>query len=328
LLNTCPDPDKWPAVRRLLQSDSEWVRSAAAASLEFDVSPESTRLLLKAAGDDFRTVRIRAAAALLGRDLSRFGDAKRNAFEAARAEYWNSLVIWPDRWSTYFNQGIYFDRTGEPEKALAAYRKAMELRDDVVPPILNASMVYARAGDSTNAYVLLQKAHEIEPESAQVNFNMALIEAEFGRQEECEKHLRAALKVAPNMAQAAYNLGILLCQQNKEEGYEWLRKAVLQAPENWDYLYSYHYFLEQNNRESEIEDVLKAVVASGRAPAKAYFALVGEYQSRGALGEAAETCRKASLAKHLPKDAREYAAKMEQALRMVMEQQSATKNAE
>lgn len=328
LLNQCPDSAKWPAIRRQLNSESEWVRSAAAASLEFDESPETTRLLLKATGDDFRTVRIRAAAALLGRNLARYGDKGRKAFEAARDEYWNSLEIWPDRWSTYFNQGVYFDRTGEPEKALAAYRKAMELRDDVVPPLLNASMVYARAGDSTNAYELLKQAYEIEPGSPQVNFNMALIEAEFGQLDECEKHLRAALKAQPHMASAAYNLGVLLCQQNKEEGYEWLRKAVLQAPENWNYLYSYHYFLEQNNRASEIEDVLKAVVASGRAPAKAYFALVAEYQSRGALAEAAEICHKASQAKHLPEKAQEYAAQMEQALRMAVAQQSSTKNTE
>jgi len=325
LLNQCPDAEKWPAVRRQLNSKSEWVRSAAAASLEFDESMETTKLLLKAAGDDFLTVRIRAAAALLGRDLARYGDKAHQAFEAARAEYWNSLVIWPDRWSTYFNQGVYFDRTGEPDKALAAYRKAMQLRDDVVPPILNASMVYARTGDSTNAYELLKQAYQIEPASPQVNFNMALIEAEFGKLDECEKHLRAALKAAPNMASAAYNLGVLLCQQNKEEGYEWLRKAVLLAPENWDYLYSYHYFLEQNNRQAEIGDTLKAVVASGRASARAYFALAAMYESEGDYTEAAEIYRKASVAKHLPERAQQYASKMEEALRMAMEQESAPK---
>lgn len=320
LLNNCPDPDKWTAIRKQLVSASEWVRSAAALSLEYDLSPESTPLLLKAAGDEFRTVRIRAAASLIGRNLESFSDEDRKAFEAAHAEYWNSLVIWPDRWSTHYNQGIYFDRLGESEKALSAYEKSMELRDDVIQPMINASMVHARSGDSTNAYELLKKAHAVEPESPQVNFNMALIEAEFGMLEECEKHLRVVLRVQPDMAQAAYNLGVLLCQQNKAEGYEWLHNAARLVPENWDYLASHLYFLDRDGRNAEIEAALKEAIATGRAPAQAYFTLAGNYQNEGSLAAAAEIYHKAMFAKQLDMDAKRYATRMEQVIRTMMEQ--------
>ncbi len=314
LLINCPHPEKWSAIRKQLGSESEWVRSAAAASLQYDTSPKTTQLLLNAAADKFRTVRIRAASALLMRNLSDYTEAERQAYETAHAEYWESLIIWPDRWSTHYNQGLYHDRKGEVALSLAAYHKAMELRDDVTQPMINASMVYARSGNNTNAYELLQKALKVEPESSIVHFNLALLEAELGQIETCEMHLRAALKSDPQMAQAAYNLGVLLCQKKDPEGFQWLEIAAKLVPENWNNLSSYLFFLSQAQRSDEIESALKAAVASGRAAPETYFTLAGNYQREGRLAEAIEIYKKAKLAKHLPMAAKRYAAQMQKQL--------------
>ena len=315
LLGTCPSPDKWPAIREQLGSTNAWVRSAAAAALQYDPSPESTELLLKAAADRFRTVRIRAAASLLGRDLSGYSGQQRKAYEKAHSEYWNSLVIWPDRWSTHYNQGIYFDRLNQPQKAIKAYEKAMELRGDVIQPMLNCSMDYARTGNSTNAYALLKKAVATQPKSPLANFNLALIEAELGKLDDCETHLRAALDTDPNMARAAYNLGVLLCRAGKEEGFQWLETATRLDPANWDYLSSLIFFLQRDGRAPEAEAALKQAVAGGYAPPEAYFALVNDYMNAGRVDEALEICRKAKTAPRLPPDARRYAAQLEQQIK-------------
>ncbi len=315
LLANCPLPDKWPAIRKQLADGNEWVRSAAATSLMYDTSTETTQALLQAAMDRFRTVRIRAAASLLGRNLAGYSTAQREAYEKAHAEYWNSLVIWPDRWSTHYNQGIYFDHIGDAGKALAAYTKSITMRNDVVQPLINASMVHARAGNSTNAYELLQKALKIEPASPMVNFNIALLDAEFGKLDEAETHLRAALAADPQMAQAAYNLGVLLMRANKHEGFDWLGKAARLVPENWNYTSSYLYFLNQAGRTAETEPLLIEIIGTGRASAEAYFTLASNYQRDGRIDEATETYRKAKLDPRLPMDAKRHAAQLEQQLR-------------
>lgn len=315
LLNNCPYPEKWPALRKQMDNDHEWVRAAAAASLQYDSTPSATELLLKATSDRFRTVRIRAAGALLGRNLAASSEEQREAYDKAHAEYWNTLVIWPDRWSTHYNQGIYFDRTGKPEKALAAYEKSMELRNDVIQPMINASMVHARSGNSEAAYDMLKKALEIEPGNAMVNFNIALLDAEFNKLEEAEKHLKAALKADPEMPQAAYNLGVLLCRKNDQEGFKWLEAAVRIVPENWTYTSSLIYFLQQAGRAAETEQVLRQVIASGRPSAEAYFTLANTYRQEGRIQEAREILKKAKLDKRLPMDAKSYAARLEQQLR-------------
>jgi tetratricopeptide (TPR) repeat protein len=280
--------------------------------LQYDQTASATKGLLKACTDPFRTVRIRAAGALLGRDLSSASKEEQAAYEKAKAEYWNSLVIWPDRWSSHYNQGIYFDRLGEPEKALAAYQKSMELREDALQPKINASMDYARLGQSTNAYKVLQEAFHLEPKNPLVLFNLALLEAEFKNIDATEKYLRAALEAAPDMAQAAYNLGVLLCRKSDNEGFEWLKKATQLAPENWDYLSVRLFFLEQANRVVDMESALKEAIDSGHAPAEAYFTLIGNYLKSGQKSAALQICKKAKMAPHLPPDARRYAAQIEQ----------------
>ncbi|MEA2068425.1 MAG: ammonia-forming cytochrome c nitrite reductase subunit c552, partial [Verrucomicrobiota bacterium] len=315
LLNNCPQPEKWPAVRKQLENKHEWVRATAAASLQYSHEQETTEGLLKATTDRYRTVRIRAAGALLDRNLSGYSAEERDAYEKAHVEYWNSLIIFPDRWSTHYNQGIYFDRTGEPEKSLSAYEKSMELRNDVIQPMINASMVHARTGNSTNAYEMLKKAIEVEPENPMVNFNMALLDAEFNQLDEAETHLRTALETDPQMAQAAYNLGVLLARKNSDEGFQWLESAAKLVPENWNYTSSYLFFLQQAGRTAESEFVLLEIIDTGRASAEAYFTLAGNYQREGRIAEAIEIYKKAKLDKRLPMDAKRHAAQQEKQLR-------------
>ncbi|VGO23292.1 hypothetical protein SCARR_05399 [Pontiella sulfatireligans] len=315
LLNNCPHTEKWPAIRKQLENKHEWVRATAAASLQYCLAPETTKGLLKATSDRYRTVRIRAAGALLDRDLSGYSKEEQAAYEKAHAEYWNSLIIFPDRWSSHYNQGIYHDRMGDPEKSLAAYEKSMELRNDVIQPLINASMVHARSGNSTNAYEMLQKALTIEPENPMVNFNIALLDAEFGKLDEAEKHLRATLKTDPQMAQAAYNLGVLLARDNKPEGFQWLESAAVLVPGNWNYTSSYLYFLSQAGRAAETESVLQKVIETGNATPETYFMLANNYQREGRIAEAIETYKKAKLNPNLPMEAKRAAAQQEQQLR-------------
>ncbi|MEI6892850.1 MAG: ammonia-forming cytochrome c nitrite reductase subunit c552 [Pontiella sp.] len=315
LLNNCPFPEKWPTIRKLLEHKHEWVRATAAASLQYSTDLETTQGLLKACSDRYRTVRIRAAGALLARNLAGYSKEEQVIYEKAHAEYWNSLIIFPDRWSTHYNQGIYYDRIGKPEESLAAYNQSLKLRDDVIQPMINASMVHARAGDSTNAYAMLERALKVEPKSALVNFNLALLDAEFGNNATAETHLKAALEADPAMPQAAYNLGILLARKNNNEGFQWLEKAALLVPENWTYTSTYIFFLQQNGRAAEAEPMLLRIIDTGRASAEAYFNLAGGMEREGRISEAMAIYKKAKLDERLPMDAKRYASNQERRLR-------------
>src|SRR5208283_5005673 len=61
LLANCPSDDKWPVLRKLTTDHSPLVRASAAEALGERPDPANTAVLAKAAGDDYRLVRVRAA---------------------------------------------------------------------------------------------------------------------------------------------------------------------------------------------------------------------------------------------------------------------------
>ena len=64
LLANCPSDDKWPVLRKLAADPSPLVRASVAEALGERLDQPNTAALVKAAGDDYRLVRVRAATAL------------------------------------------------------------------------------------------------------------------------------------------------------------------------------------------------------------------------------------------------------------------------
>ena len=64
LLAECPADDKWPVLRNLMTDPSPLVRASVAEALGQRLDQPNTAALLKATGDDYRLVRVRAATAL------------------------------------------------------------------------------------------------------------------------------------------------------------------------------------------------------------------------------------------------------------------------
>ncbi len=307
LLGACDDARLWPVLRQQLRSPSPYVRGAAAAGLGRDPDPATTSLLAAAARDDYRLVRIRAAEALLARPRAGLSAADQAAFAAADREARAALTVWPDRWQSHYNLGLYHERLAAPDAALAAYRKAMDLRPDAVPPLVNAAGLEARMSRPTEALALLRRAHDLEPDSAPVCFNLALAEAEQGDTARAETLLRAALKADPRMAQAAFNLGVLLCQQQRADGLEWCRYAAERDPSQPRYGYTYAFFLHQRG----VVDKAVAALQRGIAASPGYgdnWLLLGQiHEEQGRRDEALRLYREAAGNAALPADARRAA---------------------
>ena len=81
------DPRVVPALLKAIKDPSPLVRSAAATALQNVPTEESVLALVEAAGDDYRLVRIRAAAALAGYKNLPLNDADKKKVEAANKEY-------------------------------------------------------------------------------------------------------------------------------------------------------------------------------------------------------------------------------------------------
>ena len=281
------DPKVGPALLKAINDSSPLVRSAAAMALQNVPTKEAVEALVQATGDDYRLVRVRAAATLAGyRNLPLSNDDK-NKVEDAAKEYLASILSRPDQWDSHYNLGNYYLDRGDYKQAIASYDTALKMEPRSVLTMVNEAMAYARMGENQKASETLQEALTIAPDNAAANFNMGLLKAgehDFGA---AERHLRAALKTDPQMAQAAYNLCVILSKDRLDEAADLCKKAAEIHPDVPRYAFTLAYYQKQKGNLFEAARVLDELIAKFPDSADAYILLGGicEKQGKGAKAE-------------------------------------------
>ncbi len=296
LLRACEDHTKWPAIIKAMDDPSPLVRGAAAAALNQAPSQEAIQALVKASGDDYRLVRIRAAGSLSGitRDMAKIGlddDTKKKLRDATK-ELVASYTARPDQWTSHYNLGNFHLNQGRPDIAIEAFETAHRFEPRSVPVLVNAAMASSRMRRNSQAENYLSKALEIEPANAEANFNMGLLQAEQGDPEKAEERLRAALKADEQMHQAAYNLGLLIADARPKEAMDLLAMAFETRPTP-KYGYTLAFFLQKRGDLSSSSKTLKKVIEKWPAFGAAYLLLGNVYQQGGDISKAKAVLKRA-----------------------------------
>ena len=292
LLEPCPDPAKWPAVRALVDDRSPLVRSAAVTALASD--PASQDRLVAATGDDLRLVRVRAAGALNGRGLASLPEVRRHGVEKATGELERSLLARPDQFASHYDLGNLDLERGAPAEALAHYRRAIELRPDHVASLVNLSMAYARLGRTAEAEAPLRQAIAVEPRSGPAHFNLGLLLAESGREGEAKTELRRATELDPRNAAAAYNLSVLVAKSSPREAAAIARRAAEAAPLQPRFAWTEAYFAAEAGDVAGARRVLEALVRAQPGYGDAWGLLGSLLEKEGRTAEAREVYRRAA----------------------------------
>jgi len=304
LLQACNHESKWPVILKALKDPSPLVRSAAAAALAPNLTPETGAALLKATEDDYRVVRVQAGVALAGYPRKFLSEKDRKRLKRASDEYEASQQSRPDDWRSYYNLGNYFLNRRELQFAVSSFEKAAEIRPDNILPLVNASIAYARFGDGSKAEGALHRALKIDPANAEANFNLGLLKAEQGDLSRAEKCFRTALKSDPKPAAAAFNLGVLLAKDRIGEAIQWCRKAHELHPGNPKYAFTLAFYLRKEGKTNDAVEILRDIVGKQRANADSYMLLGEIYQKQGKKNEAAALYRQAVNDNRLPTRAR------------------------
>lgn len=297
LLAGCEDASKWPALRALAVHPSPLVRAAVVTALEGD--PGARDLVLAAARDDLRLVRVRAAAALGAADLATVPEPSRASLAAARAELERSLLARPDDFASQYNLGNLHLERGDPAAAGDRYRKALVLRPDHVASLVNLSMAEARLGRLDQAEAALREAIRVQPREASAHFNLGLLLAERQRPAEARAALRRALDLDPRNAAAAYNLAVLVAESPREAA-ALAGRAAEAAPADPRYAFTQAFYLEKAGDSSGAERVLRVLVTRHPGYRDGWAFLGALLEGRGRAAEAADVYRRAAETAALP----------------------------
>ncbi len=286
LVRASGDPRVIPALSTAIKDPSPLVRAAAAEVLQNVPTKESLQALVQAAGDDYRLVRVRAAASLAGYRNLPLADADKKKVEAANKEYLASILSRPDQWNSHYNLGNYYLDRGDFKEAVASYETALKMEPRGVLAIVNLAMAHARMGENRKAAEWLRKALDVAPDNAAANFNMGLLMAEENDLSAAEKHLRAALKADPQMAQAAYNLCLILSKDRIDEALDLCRKAAEIRPDQPRYAFTLAFYRKQRGDLTGAAGVLQELMTRFPTYADAYLLLGGVYEEQGNRDEA------------------------------------------
>jgi len=134
------------------------VRGAAVQALGLIPTTESLQALFEATGDEYRLVRVRAAAGIAAFPRMSAPLVNQAQLKKANKEYLASLTARPDQWTSHYNMGNYQLNMGETKNAVASYQMALMLDPQAVMAMVNASIAYAQMGENEKAERSLQKA--------------------------------------------------------------------------------------------------------------------------------------------------------------------------
>jgi tetratricopeptide (TPR) repeat protein len=306
LLRNCDDPRKNSVLLKMLQDRSPLVRSAAADALALYPVRGNLQALVKATGDEYRLVRIRAAAGLAGKTGLVLNEADKKNTEKANREYLQSITIPPDHWASYYNLGNYYLNVGDFRQAITGYETSLKLEPRGVTSRVNMSMAYARLGETKKAESSLAEALKIAPDSAAANLNMGLLKAEQGDRKGAETYLRQAWKADPKMSPAAYNLCVILSESKPDEAIGWCRKASEASPSNPKFAYSLAFYERKYGYTDAAIKTLRNLIARNPDYPDAYVLLGEIYERQGRVNEARTVYQQALWNPEIPAQSRTY----------------------
>jgi tetratricopeptide (TPR) repeat protein len=260
LISPSQDQKVLAALLTAAKDPSPLVRGAAVQALGLIPATESLQALVSATGDEYRLVRIRAAAGIAAFPRMTAPPAYQAQLKKANDEYLASITARPDQWTSHYNMGNYQLGQGDPKKAAASYQAALKLDPQAIMAMVNLSIAYARMGESDKAEKALQKSLKQAPDNAAANFNMGLLKAEKKEPRQAEKYLKKAFKTDPQMAQAAYNLCIITAKDRISEAVSWCRKASDLRPQEPKYAYTLAFYLNQKGEKAEAVKTLKTIL--------------------------------------------------------------------
>lgn len=180
------------------------------------------RRSLESAFDDLRAGRVLAARETADQLLRAYPDhpgvcnllalvaLDQNAPQRAAQHLEHAIRVDPAQAIYHCNLGEARRALKEKDKAIACFRRALELKPDYLTAALNLGSTHFAAKDYTAALAAFDRALEIDPGSALARAYRADSLRELGQMREAIRGYEEALQADPGLAHAVGNLGLTL----------------------------------------------------------------------------------------------------------------------
>ena len=171
----------------------------------------------------------------------------------------HAAALYPQAHIAQNNLGNAYRRQGRNDEAVAAFRRALDIRPHV-KTLSNLGATLRRMGKIAEAERTYERALVLDPESAIAHVGLGLVYAESGRPEDALREYERALTLDPQFAAVYINIGALLQSQGKlDEAAAAFARGIIIDPTLSDAHYNLGVVLMKQGKTAE------AIVAYGRA---------------------------------------------------------------
>ena len=255
-------PENLDLVSTGLWHDNPLVRSATVDMLEQAPAGLRTQLLAPMLQDPSRAVRIEAARVLAGLSVGEPGSQQQKRLAQGTQEYIHAQTVnaeWPE---AQVNLGLLYANLGQPDKAEAAYRKAMALNPLFVPAYVNLADVYrALDNDAQGEKVLRQALLEVA-DNPELHYALGLLLVRRKQLDAAIEELNKASSLSADEARYAYTYAVALNAAGKpDEAILTLREAHDRHPNNTDILIALVAFNRDQGNRDEAENYQRKLEA-------------------------------------------------------------------
>jgi tetratricopeptide (TPR) repeat protein len=190
--------------------------------------------------------------------------------------------------------GIAYGKKGEYDRAIEAFRKALELKPDLYGAWSNLGVAYRAKGEHDRAIEAFRKALELKPDLHEAWYNLGVAYGTKGEYDQAIEAYRKALELKPDLHEAWYNLGVAYgMKREHDQAIEALHKALeLQPgdPQAWNDLGVAY------GMKGEYDQAIKACRKALELKPDFYQAwnnLGNAYKGKGEYGQAVEAYTRA-----------------------------------
>lgn len=129
----------------------------------------------------------------------------------------------PDRALAYYHIGFAYGVTGDHQRELAGYQKAVEMGLSDWNLFLNLGLLYTESNHLDAAVQVFRLAALLGPYRPETHFNLGLVYERLGMFQRAEQELLLSLTLDPNQIDAHNQLGVIYAEEgNYQRAYrEW-----------------------------------------------------------------------------------------------------------
>ena len=154
-------------------------------------------------------------------------------YEKALAAYQRAIAIDPSYVPSYYGIGLVHTERNEREEAVSWYERALQIAPDFVDARFNLALHYEQLGELEMAEEQYREVARQQPRDATVLNSLAIVLAKRGKTAAAREHFEKALTLNPQFADAYSNLGMLLEGEGKtDEAIRYFRRSLQVDPGN------------------------------------------------------------------------------------------------